>query len=425
MIGYILLLLLVYFLCRSFYKTCVFLMIWSLVLRHVNVGNDYTIWGLSALVAFLLFVYRIKNKDIRLRDFPFTTSYAILILSFIMAGFSLKIGILGNMIGMFLYPYVAWLAKNKIENYWRFIFINLSLFTLIIVSVGLVELSLGFNPISMYLESHNIMHFEEVREDYLRFGLYRCRSLTAWCSTYGVACGFTMITILFCTYYKRFRLPEFSYILCVLLFIGVVSTGTRSVYLAVCIGLIPLIINYATKFKYVILLLLIIMFVYTNNQELFDEIIDSFIHSDEAGGSSVDMRMSQFQAAYKYFERSPLFGNGIGAVGQAIEKNSQLLGAESCVYIIMIDRGLFGFVAYGLFNIQMILFLYRNRKYRALVFIPIAILIGKIISAFIDIDEVYPIFWLSILTKAIDDNLIENIGRNFKKNKFGLIKINK
>ena len=91
----------------------------------------------------------------------------------------------------------------------------------------------------------------------------------------------------------------------------------------------------------------------------------------------------------------------------------------------MIDRGLFGFVAYGLFNIQMILFLYRNRKYRALVFIPIAILIGKIISAFIDIDEVYPIFWLSILTKAIDDNLIENIGQNFKINKFGLIKINK
>ena len=92
-------------------------------------------------------------------------------------------------------------------------------------------------------------------------------------------------------------------------------------YVAVCIGLIPLIINYATKFKYIILLLLIIMFVYTNNQELFDEIIDSFIHSDEAGGSSVDMRMSQFQAAYKYFERSPLFGNGIGAVGHAIEKN--------------------------------------------------------------------------------------------------------
>ena len=380
---------------------------------HVNVGNNYTLWALSALVAFVLFVYKIKSGDIKLGDFPFASSYFILILSFIMAGFSLKVGVIGTMVGMFLYPYASWLAKDKIKNYWRFIFTNLTLFTLVIVSVGLVELTLEFNPVSLFLESHNIMHFAEVREDYMRFGLYRCRSLTAWCSTYGVACGFTMITLLLCTYYKRFRFPIFSYVLCTLLLIGVISTGTRSVYMAVCIGLIPLILNYATKFRYIILLLAVVMVVYTNNQEFFDEIVDSFVHSDEAGGSNVDMRMSQFQAAYKYYERSPLFGNGIGAVGKAMETNAQLLGAESCVYIIMIDRGMFGFIAYGLFNLQMILYLCRNGRYRILVFIPVAILVGKIISAFIDIDEVYPIFWLSILTKAIDDHLLENISKRF------------
>lgn len=422
MIGYILLLLLIYFLCKSFYKACIFIMIWSLVFMHVNVGVDYTLWGISALVAFILFIYKLTRRDIIFKNFPFTTSYVILILSFVVAGFSLKIGVIGDIIGMFLYPYIAWMAKYKIENYWRFIFMNLALFTIIIVSVGLVELTMGFNPVSLYLESKNIMRFTEVSEDYVRFGFYRCRSLMGWCSTYGVACGFTMITILFCTYYKMFRLYIFSYILCILLLIGVLSTGTRSVYVAVCIGFIPLVMNYATKFKYVVLLFVIIMIVYTNNQEFFDEIIDSFVHSDEAGGSSVDMRMSQFQAAYKYFERSPLFGNGIGAVGKAVETNSQLLGAESCVYIIMIDRGLFGFVAYGWFNIQMVLYLYRNRKYRVLIFIPIAILVGKIISAFIDIDEVYPIFFLSILTKAIDDHFFENIGKHLKFSKFGLIK---
>ena len=171
------------------------------------------------------------------------------------------------------------------------------------------------------------------------------------------------------------------------------------------------------------LLLVIIAVVYFNNQELFDEIIDSFIHSDEAGGSSVEMRQSQFQAAYNYFIRHPLFGNGIGAVGKAMQKNAQLLGAESCIYIIMIDRGLFGFLAYGLFNIQMIWYLYKNRKYRVIMFIPIAILIGKIISAFIDINEVYPIFWISILVKATDDYIFENVGKRIKINLLGLIKI--
>lgn len=89
----------------------------------------------------------------------------------------------------------------------------------------------------------------------------------------------------------------------------------------------------------------------------------------------------------------------------------------------MIDRGLFGFIAYGLFNIQIVLYLFKKRKYRALVFIPIAILTGKIISAFIDINEVYPIFWLSILTKAIDDCLSECKGKRISINKLGLIKL--
>ena len=373
MIGYLCLFALSFFLVKSFYKTCVFIMIWSLVLMNFNVGNGYTVWGLSSYVALLVFLYKIRIKEINVCEFPFYKTYALFILSFVLAGFSLKIGSVGSIIAFFLYPLVSWMAKDKINRYWRFLLINLSIFTIIILSIGLYELYMGFNPVALYLESQNI--------------------------------------------------ALLSYILCALLLIGVISSGTRSVYTAVCIGLLPLILNYASKFKYIMLLLVIIAVVYFNNQELFDEIIDSFIHSDEAGGSSVEMRQSQFQAAYKYFIRHPLFGNGIGAVDLAMQKNAQLLGAESCIFIIMIDRGLFGLIAYGLFNIQMIWYLCKNRKYRVIMFIPIAILIGKIISAFIDINEVYPIFWISILVKATDDYIFENVGKRIKINVLGLIKI--
>ena len=423
MIGYLCLFALSFFLVKSFYKTCVFIMIWSLVLMNFNVGNDYTVWGLTSYVALLVFFHKIRAGDINIREFPFYKTYALLILSFVLAGFSLKIGPVGSIIAFFLYPLVSWMAKDKINRYWRSLLINLSIFSIIIISIGLYELYMGFNPVALYLESQNIMTFREVDDEYIRFGMYRCRSLTAWCSTYGVACGFTMIAFLYATYYRRFTIALLSYILCALLLIGVISSGTRSVYTAVCIGLLPLILNYASKFKYIMLLLVIIAVVYFNNQELFDEIIDSFIHSDEAGGSSVEMRQSQFEAAYHFYIRHPLFGNGIGAVGEAMQKNAQLLGAESCIYIIMIDRGLFGFLAYGLFNIQMIWYLYKNRKYRVIMFIPIAILIGKIISAFIDINEVYPIFWISILVKATDDYIFENVGKRIKINVLGLIKI--
>lgn len=425
MVGYILLGVLFLFLIKSFYKTCVFIMIWSLVLMHVKVGNDYTLWNLSSFVAFIMFLHKIYKNEIRIREFPFYKSYAILILSFILAGFNLRIGAVGNIIGFFLYPFLAWIAKDRIKDYWSFLILHLSFFTIIIVSIGLLELYMGFNPVSLYLENKNIMSFVEVRDDYIRFGMYRCRSLMAWCSTYGVACGFTMITLLYCTFYRRVSIPLMAYLLCVFLFIGVLSSGTRSVYTSVCIGLLPLIINYTAKFKYILLLIVVMIIVYTNNQEMFDEIFDSFIHSDEAGGSSVALRQSQFQAAYNYYIRHPLFGNGVGAVGMAIEKSAQLMGAESCVYIIMIDRGLFGFIAYGLFNIQMLNYLLKNRRYRAIIFVPIAILIGKIISAFIDINEVYPLFWMSILIRATDDHILENIGKTLKINMFGLMKLSK
>lgn len=42
-----------------------------------------------------------------------------------------------------------------------------------------------------------------------------------------------------------------------------------------------------------------------------------------------------------------------------------------------------------------------------LIFIPIGILVGKLISAFIDIGELYPIMWLAIITQIISKFLIK------------------
>ena len=134
MIGYLCLFALSFFLVKSFYKTCVFIMIWSLVLMNFNVGNDYTVWGLTSYVALLVFLYKILIKEINVYEFPFYKTYALLILSFVLAGFSLKIGSVGSIIAFFLYPLVSWMAKDKINRYWRFLLINLSIFTIIILS---------------------------------------------------------------------------------------------------------------------------------------------------------------------------------------------------------------------------------------------------------------------------------------------------
>ena len=134
MIGYLCLFALSFFLVKSFYKTCVFIMTWSLVLMNFNVGNDYTVWGLTSYVALLVFFHKIRAGDINIREFPFYRTYALLILSFVLAGFSLKIGPVGSIIAFFLYPLVSWMAKDKINRYWRFLLINLSIFSITEVS---------------------------------------------------------------------------------------------------------------------------------------------------------------------------------------------------------------------------------------------------------------------------------------------------
>ena len=58
-----------------------------------------------------------------------------------------------------------------------------------------------------------------------------------------------------------------------------------------------------------------------------------------------------------------------------------------------------------------------------MIFIPLGILIGKIISLFPDIDETYPLLWIFILMKAIDDYYAENSQTGIIKTNFlGLIK---
>lgn len=414
MVGIALFVIFSIFLFKSFYKACVVILIWQLVFLHITIGNNYTLNSLLGIIAMLAWVLTGHISDIKWKSIPFRKGYLLMFLSFIFAGIQMKIGGIGSLLSTFLLPLIFWISRDKIKNWTSFVILNLCIFLIPIIFIGLIELVLGYNPVSLWLEFNGIMTFAEVRDDYMRFGLTRCRSLLAWCSTYGVVCGYALITLLFATYYNIVRNRLFIYILSALLFIGVLGTGTRSVYLSFAIGMMPMIAFYSSKLKYIIGFIAICVIVYQNNQELFDSILDSFIHQDEAGGSSTELREQQFAAAYRFFIQHPFFGNGIGYVVTAMDKSTQLLGAESCIFIIMIDRGIFGFIAYAVFNIELVWMLLKKSSNRLLIFIPLGILIGKLISAFIDIGELYPIMWLAIITQIVKEGVEQNSKNNLK-----------
>ncbi len=410
MVGILLLVFFIIFLSASFYKASVTLFIWQIVFFNVRITSDYTLNSLIGIFVAVFFASRFFSDKLSFADFPFKKSYSILVLSFILAGIPLKIGYIGKYTAILLLPIIVWFAKDKIRDFWKYLYINLIIFASIITSIGLIELVLGYNPVALWLDFQNIMTFREVGETYVRYDMYRCRSITAWCSTYGVACAFMLICFLFCSYYRRFDYKQRLFIipLLICLFVGIISSGTRSVYICLFLLFLPLLFKYITNFKYIVLVVIAVCLAYNEYAFLFDSIIDSIVNHEDAGGSSVELRMRQYSIAYRIFMKHPIFGGGIDAIASAMKSNPDLLGAESCIFIILVDRGLFGIWAYVYFNYEMVYFLFTKTKYKILALVPISLFVGKIMSAFVDIYEPYCVFWIIIMMKAIDDFYCEH-----------------
>lgn len=70
-------------------------------------------------------------------------------------------------------------------------------------------------------------------------------------------------------------------------------------------------------------------------------------------GSSLDMRVKQWSISSKYFATSPVFGNGLDATENIVASKNEpdLFDAESIIYVVMIDQGLLGILAYLTFFI--------------------------------------------------------------------------
>ena len=144
---------------------------------------------------------------------------------------------------------------------------------------------------------------------------------------------------------------------------------------------------------------LLVFVIYLFNREAFDQIIDSFVNAEDTQGSSVELREMQFNAAYNEFIKSPIFGNGIGAINDLKEKSNEILGAESFIFYALVERGFLGLLLSINLLYQVIKYLFRIRM-PLLVFIPVGVAVGKISSLFPDIEETYYFFYLFILMRA-------------------------
>lgn len=319
-----------------------------------------------------------------------------------------KIGSLLFVLQIFIIPVSSYFAIQKISKFWNFLLLNIFIFVCVILSVGFVELNLGFNPVILWLQSVDIGDYSaEQTDDYIRFGMYRCQSLMVWCSTYGVVCGFTALLLLLLNYYKRFKQSLLVVLMSLLLLFGMFTSGTRSAFVAISITLLAYIFQAAFKFKYLLGGLLLLLCAFYLFPDFFDQVLLSITDSSSVGGSDTEMRQSQLNVALREFSNSPFIGNGAGRCAYLVNKNIGLLGAESFLFWTLIDRGIMGLGCSLILLFSTIRYLAKQNF--LFCFIPLGIMVGKYSSLFPDIEETYYFFYLFIALRAYQEFNAENV----------------
>lgn len=409
MINVILLLIIFVCLNKWFYHTVIVLALWWQVLNNLYL-QPYSFTGICALLIAICFYRKIIKKEIIWNSFPLRIPFLILFASYCISVFNgvFNIGSLLSVLEIVIIPISSYFAILKISKFWNFLLLNIFLYTIVILSVGFVELNSGYNPIILWLQSVNIGDYSaEQREGYIRFGMYRCQSLMVWCSTYGVACGFTAMLLLLLNYYKRFKQSLLVVLMSLLLLFGMFSCGTRSVYIAIGIVLLSYIFLAAFKFKYLLGVLLMLFCVYNLFPDFFNQILLSFTDTSSVGGSDTQLRQDQLNVALREFSNSPFIGNGAGRCAYLVNKNIGLLGAESFLFWTLIDRGLMGLGCSLILLFSTIRYLAKQNF--LFCFIPLGIMVGKYISLFPDIEETYYFFYLFIALRAYQEFNAENV----------------
>ena len=208
---------------------------------------------------------------------------------------------------------------------------------------------------------------------------FRSFRVTAMCvssSVYGMLCG----VIFLCGAFFIENKNKTQIAALALLFINVFLSATRAAMIPFIFGLlIFLILNKGiTGFlRNILLVIIVALLIYPllpSSVTFFvtgvlDSIYDSVFPGGSGGaaykGSNLDAREMQIGTAFQLLKENPWFGHGFGYAGEVLlhgNSHQQLLGMESYLCYIGIERGLVNLFAEVWFYISCVVYFFRHRS---------------------------------------------------------------
>lgn len=257
--------------------------------------------------------------------------------------------------------FLIWVSFYRSKEIIKAMEIFLVIFAILTIYGTIADL-ISVNPVVDLIEKHVSSSERKMIYTYesLRFGVYgRAQSVFYHPLQYGCFI-FVALCILFYLQKARVKINKYLLIFLIILFFGaIITTRSRSPLLAIMIaGFVYLfLIELEIKIRVLSLMVLIggisSFFISAENDKvamlisILQEITGkgSFVQ-----GSSLEMRIFQMRNVFEIFKQNPLSGHGLTCTRDMINMPGLgILGAESIVFVLMIDTGMIGIAAYAFF----------------------------------------------------------------------------
>ncbi len=200
----------------------------------------------------------------------------------------------------------------------------------------------------------------------------RLRSASFFYNSHVAGMAMTGYFILLLYFKQKYKFNQFQNLVLLLLFIAIFLTGSRSSLLCLIAGFLILYYDIVkrSKYKFKILfgsLLMLCIGYGVIGHIVIAKFADAFQDDGgETGGSNIAMRLQQLSFSWELFWQSPWFGNGFNYFWEYIKAkdgylSSMLLGAESYVFILLIERGLIQIIAIFIYFVSIIRYFSRAK----------------------------------------------------------------
>lgn len=308
----------------------------------------FSILDCCCLVLMALFPLKCRFVS-KLKTYPFFIPSILVALSFAITNVLAEshwpstVFVLSTIYG---FPFLVWSVIDD-ERDLKFLLYSYAVCFAFCVLYALVELFFSENVVVVKLLEMGIVNPNVLNYAETRFGFKRLQSFFDTPMSMGLAVG-TFGYLLF-EYRKITKDGDLLiYFLMGGCFVLPWLTGSRAVFVAMIILVIPVLYDFMRENSSVLLKIALLGGAVFLLGDWILTLVDSFVNSDSAvSGSSLDMRLMQLAVILPFFFNSPIWGNGYAYTWTFVKAvDSDLLGAESVWLQIPVDFGIVGMIAY-------------------------------------------------------------------------------